>query len=206
MTTEEEATRPPAWYHRELKVDMWTPGWHGVLPTLDDTASDMATVDLACMLAVFLAPKVIVEAGTYKGHMVTALAQTLSYVRHPATIYTADPEDHGVKELVAGSEVWSRYIRYSQTDYLDMLATVDEPIDLAFIDASSLTDPHMRLKHTEATMWKMRPGGLLLVDDTAALDWADAKVIRGMSQIFLAPHRGLAILQKPYDKDSPYGG
>lgn len=191
----EQMAKTPAWFEKTMKVR--TASWHNVLPVVDPMASDLATIDFACMLAAFLAPAVIVEAGTYRGHMALAIANTLIQMGHAAKIYTADPADFGVGKFIVGRK-FSHMIEYHNSDYLDMLPKVPGQIDLAFIDASHTDNSHMRLQHTTATFERLAPGGLILIDDIAATDWEDAKLLRESANIYFKPHRGLGLLQKPY--------
>lgn len=187
----------PRWHSRPKITYEVRPSWHSVLPQTDDMASDFATIDLACMLAAFLQPKVIVEAGTYRGHMAAAVAHTLFQMGHVATIWTADPDDQGFGIVLADAP-WGPMVQYHQVDYLAMLATIEGDVDLGFIDASSEENPHMRREHMQATFNRLAPGGILLVDDTAATDWDDAKTLRENASLYLAPHRGLSFYQKHY--------
>ena len=95
----------------------------------------------------------------------------------------------------------SWWVRYWPEDYLSMLETISGPIDLAFIDASApdATGARLRWEHFEATLPRMRPGGMVCVHDTAADDWSDGEGgisvnrIRERCQINLTTGRGLSI-------------
>ena len=170
--------------------------FHSVCMEYDMHDSDPATIDLVCMFATFLNPQVVVEAGTYRGRMTTALANVLRAIGGTGVIYTADPTDH-VSAMLALPELApiTPYIRYHQGDYLEMLGTIPGDIDLAYIDASHTDNSHMRWEHAMATFLRLRYGGLILVDDTAG-EWEDAAKFRDLANIYLPGHRGLTIIQK----------
>jgi predicted O-methyltransferase YrrM len=173
--------------------------WHSVFSVTDDVASDTASLDLICMLVNFLRPKVVTEAGTYRGHVAAAVANILRQHDIGGKIYTADPIPQGFDEALKDQLLpVAPWIHFYPGDYLEMLQTVPEPIDLAYIDASSKLDSHMRWTHAQATLVRMRPGGLVLIDDTEG-EWADAKAFQGLARsggIHLKQHRGLTILQR----------
>lgn len=169
---------------------------HGVLNETDDNASHPANVDLACMLVMFMDATTIVEAGTYKGHFALAVANILRQLG-AGKIYTADIADHITKCLVGDGTIVAPYIHFHRGDFLEMLTDVPGEIDLAYIDASAFTNEHLRWQHALAVWPRLRPGGLILVDDTAATDWADAEKFREWAGIQFLQHRGLTIIQKP---------
>lgn len=176
--------------------------WHGALGQTDEMASDSASVDLACMLAAFIKPKVVVEAGTYIGHMALALANIVRQVEPAGKVYTADVQDQGLAQRLEGEgQFLAPYIHFHLGDFLDMLKDVPGLIDLAYIDASSAEDPHLRMKHFWAVENRMREGGLILVDDTESKDWPDAKKFRDLSDIHLTQARGLSIFQRKFPWD-----
>lgn len=171
--------------------------WHGVLTETDTVASDPSNIDLACMLVHFTGAKVIVEAGTYYGHLTLATANILRQAEGGGMIYSADPIDTFSKTL-AQIPMLQPFIQYHPTDYLEMLKQVKDPIDMAYIDASAADDPHMRWTHAQATLVRMKRGGLLLIDDTEG-DWEDAQNFKAWARtggIHLGMHRGLTILQR----------
>jgi predicted O-methyltransferase YrrM len=169
--------------------------WHGVLSETDLEASAPANIDLACMLIAFQEPKVVVEAGTFRGHFAFAAANILRQIES-GMVYTADPVD-GTSELLTQpmAQRLLPYLHVHRGDFLDMLADVPDPIDFAYIDASSKENPHMRWEHARAVHARMRPGGLILVDDTEG-EWGDATRFRQWGDLHLKGHRGLTIIQK----------
>jgi predicted O-methyltransferase YrrM len=173
-----------------------TRSWHGVLSGTDDCASHPANIDVACMLASFVQPKVVVEAGTYSGHFLFAMANILCTIGQ-GKVYSADLTDR-VTPLLAETPSLLPHIVFHHGDFLEMLATVPDPIDFAYIDASSTEDEHMRWEHATVVFPRLSPGGLMLVDDTGSEDWADAKKFREWTtnSIHLPQYRGLTIIQK----------
>jgi predicted O-methyltransferase YrrM len=172
--------------------------FHGVLGEVDTMASDAAAIDLFCMLCFFVEPKVVVEAGTYQGHLALAVANILRS-NGTGTLYTADTCDDGFSVALSMEcmNLIRPHIQFHHGDFLEMLKKVEDPIDLAYIDASSKENPHMRWEHYRAALKQLRPGGLVLVDDTAG-DWSDAKDFQYVANIQLMQRRGLTLIQKPY--------
>jgi spermidine synthase len=116
-------------------------------------------------------------------------------------IYSADLHDGGVNQWLDGTGAHLRpYLHLHVGDYLDMLKDVPGEIDLAYIDASDPKDSRLRLTHAERTFDRLRPGGLLLADDTESKDWKEAELFRDWAKctgIHLSQHRGLTIIQRP---------
>jgi predicted O-methyltransferase YrrM len=172
--------------------------WCSVLLETDEMASAPASIDLMGMLVNFIQPSIVVEAGTYRGHLALAVANILRAHEH-GTIYTADTVDNFSGTLAHITEL-QPFVRWYHGDYLDMLAEIEGEIDLAYIDASSKQDSRLRLTHAERTFERLRPGGLLVADDTASTDWQEGEVFRDWAKctgIHLSQHRGLTIIQKP---------
>jgi predicted O-methyltransferase YrrM len=181
-------------------TEVHLPTWHSVFNACDDMASAPASVDFVSMLVNFIKPEVVVEAGTYKGHLTLAIAQIL-WVNKRGMIYSADLHDGGVNQWLDGTGAHLRpYLHLHVGDYLDMLKDVPGEIDLAYIDASDPKDSRLRLTHAERTFDRLRPGGLLLADDTESKDWQEAELFRDWAKctgIHLSQHRGLTIIQRP---------
>lgn len=173
--------------------DAYLRTWHGVLNETDYEASDPANVDLACMLVNFIRPKVVVEAGTYKGHFAFAVANILRQYGE-GKVYTADPTDR-VTALFDLVPFLLPHLHYHQGDFLEMLKDVPDPIDFAYIDASSKENPRMRMEHMKTVYPRLNDGGLILIDDTEG-DWDDAWRFRDRADIHLGQHRGLTIIQR----------
>jgi predicted O-methyltransferase YrrM len=174
--------------------------WHSVHTSTDEMASATQTVDLVAMLVNFVQPEVFVEAGTYRGHLTLAVANILRCAGK-GRIFSADTFDNFSPALQAMArqhpEVAER-VAFFHGDFLTMLGDI-QAVDMAYIDASSKENEHMRLDHANAVYAKLNVGGILLIDDTASLDWQDARKFRQWSDregIHLRQHRGLTIIQK----------
>lgn len=164
-----------------------------VLPELDTEAVDAKSLTLLLALVLHESPKVIVEAGTYQGHFALQAAAACAAYSLPGRVWTADPVDHGIPQRIADAGLSGR-VFYNQMSYSDMLGLVPAPIDFAFIDATEQGgDPTMRLRHLVETMPLMRPGGLVVMDDTKT-DWVGADIGRRMG-IPLSGARGLTLIR-----------
>jgi predicted O-methyltransferase YrrM len=169
--------------------------FHGSLADTDHMASAPEAIDLIAMFVHFTRPKVVVESGTYRGHFAYAIANILRLLESDGKVYTADPIDNISRTLsLPDAEPLRPYIEYHHGDFRDMLKTVG-PIDLAYIDASSVDNPHLRKEHAALVWKKMAPRGLMFIDDTASKDWEDAHFFRQVCSLHLPQHRGLTIWQ-----------
>lgn len=167
----------------------------------DCEASAPEQCELLAALVRCAKPRIVVEAGTYRGHGAIYIARALAENGPTGHLWTADPHDFGQATTLAGYP----NVSYCREDFLTMLARLDS-VDFAYIDASDFgpngRDASLRVKHFEAVLPKMSPGGLVLVDDTAADDWNDGEDGKSVLRIrerctnfgFL---RGLSIYQAP---------
>jgi predicted O-methyltransferase YrrM len=169
--------------------------FHSVITDIDEMASDPANIDLAAMLAFFIQPRVVVEAGTYQGHLTLAVANILR-IQGYGKIYTADPIDH-VARTLAHPDVAQLlpHIHYHPGTFEELLEQVPGEIDLAYLDASSVDDPGMRMAHYKAVYPRLRNGGIAMIDDTEG-EWDDAPTFRRVASIHLSQRRGLTLIQK----------
>lgn len=166
----------------------------------DTEATDPAQCDLLYALVRCVKPKTCVEAGTYKGHGALAIARALQ-ANNSGWLYTADPHDYGQMAELSGVG----RVTYFAQDFLQMLDGLDS-VDFAYIDASGWgatgRDASLRVRHFDAVLPKLNPGGLILVDDTACDKWNDGEGGRSVQRIrercanfrFL---RGLSIYEAP---------
>ncbi len=106
-------------------------------PPLDDTATDVETLQFLFCLIEYMKPLVIVESGTYKAHFVLfALAANPS-----ALIFTADPRQYHektVKEMAKINDLPTDNIIEFRGTFIEMLAQnphLAGSINLAFIDS-----------------------------------------------------------------------
>ena len=149
------------------------------LPSWDGHASAPEQCQLLAALVRCQRPEVLVEAGTYRGHTAVHIWRVLNELRH-GHLHTADPYPHGQMATLAGLD----RVTFYQADFLDMLARLPA-VDFAYIDASKPEKggAALRWQHFEAVRARLRPGGLICVDDTAADDWDDGEGGRSVLRI-----------------------
>lgn len=154
---------------------------------LDEVATDADSLYFLLSLASFIKPKVVVEAGTWKGHF----SLTLVTLMPDIIVCTADPirfmKDSGP-------------LQYYQGDFVDMLEVYKlDSINFAYIDSgppcSSDWDNGIRWRHYEAVLPRMAPGGLIVSHDMNDRDWEGADKIYELASIYLPAGRGLTIQQ-----------
>lgn len=118
-------------------------------------------------------PKIVVEAGTYKGHFARVVADACP----EAKIWTADPHDYGFQGTTN--------IIALRGDFTTMLTDFIAPgtVDLAYIDSGPTSEmttaEDVRWMHFAAVGRYMRKGGLIIVDDTQPSGfWTNVNMIR----------------------------
>lgn len=169
--------------------------WAPILGTaIDEMTSDPRTLDLLSAMLPVLEPKVIVEVGTYRGWGCALFAETLVYHRLPGHVWSCDPVDHGVQEMLDRGGLTDR-VTLVQGTFEHLLAQLQDPIDFCYIDASDIREPSLRLRYTKLALTRMSPGGVICVDDAAG-DWKGCKTLRRMAQLYLPHLRGLAVVVK----------
>lgn len=175
------------------RIDLWGPLFHLV----DQMTSHPDVWDLLATLIQSNRPRVIVEAGTYRGIATMAMAEALALVDDTeAMVYTADVVDFHVKDLVIASGHHGRVMPWLGR-FEDMLTTIPGPIDFAFIDASELETPRLRVDYAELVYDRLSPGGLIVVDDCADDAWPYARHMRQWASLYVPAGRGTVIIQKP---------
>ena len=112
------------------------------------------------MFSKLVQPKTIVEVGTYTGYSALCLAEGL---QADGLLHTIDNNDERVPLLnryftEAGEQ---NRIRIHTGNALDILPSIDGPIDLVFIDA----DKHNYKNYFNMVIDKVRPGGLIISDN-----------------------------------------
>ena len=170
-------------------------------PDIDEMTSDPKTLNLLTDLVHFTEPKTIVEVGTYRGWGTACLAETLRVYDLPGHIWSCDPVDHHVGEMLEAAELSTRVTLVTGT-FEDLLAQLNSlshgftaSIDFAYIDASSKTEPGLRLRYTKLALQYLAPHGLIAVDDTAG-DWKGVQSLKRLANLSLPQHRGLTIVSK----------
>ena len=116
---------------------------------------------LLAMLAKMIAAKTVVEVGMFTGYASLSLAEAIST---DAKIYALElSREYGdfAKTYFAKSP-HGKKIKVLLGPALDSLAKITEQIDMAFIDADKENYP----AYYELLVGKLRPGGILLVDNS----------------------------------------
>lgn len=150
------------------------------LPPWDLEASAPEQIELLCALIRCQKPEILVEAGTYRGHAAWHIGKVLESSNF-GRLHTCDPYPNGQFETLREC---SR-VTFHPKDFLKVLEGIPY-VDFAYIDASDHSKPDgasLRWRHFEAVRAKLRPGGVICVDDTAADDWSDGEGGRSVLRI-----------------------
>ena len=112
------------------------------------------------MLSKLINPERILEVGTFTGYATLCLAEGLSAT---GTIHTIDVNEE-LEEMVGNFFQKSPYnsqIQYHLGNAVEIIPTLNETFDLAFIDA----DKKNNETYYDLIFDKLRPGGLIIVDN-----------------------------------------
>jgi predicted O-methyltransferase YrrM len=156
------------------------------LPPGDGSSTDHPSLLVLGTLAFYVKPKLIVEAGTYRGHF----PLLMHYLCPTAIIWTADP---AVKFTPEAPE-----IHMYAGDFMAMMEkhVAKGSVDFAFIDSGPETNPANRIHHYEGVKPYMRSGGLVVTHDTNNTGWPGGPTIVAEG-IRLQGERGLTLWQAP---------
>lgn len=112
------------------------------------------------ILAAAIGARRVLEIGTYTGYSALCLASGLP---DDGVVITCDrdPEATDMARRYWAKSPHGRKIDLRMGNALDTLKTLDGPFDLAFIDA----DKENYVRYWEACLPKVRPGGILAVDN-----------------------------------------
>ena len=113
------------------------------------------------MLCRMIAPKRILELGTYSGYSALCMAEALPDDGILHTIEHDDELEDFILENLNGSPDGAK-IKLHIGDALEKIAEIDETFDLVFIDA----DKRQYIAYYEAVLPKIRQGGFILADNT----------------------------------------
>jgi len=105
-------------------------------------------------------PKRIIEVGTFTGYATLCLAEGLS---SDGIIHTIDINEE-LEERVQGyfnDSVYADQIKYHIGDAIDIIPTLHDSFDLAFIDA----DKKNNFNYYQLILEKMTSGGIILIDN-----------------------------------------
>lgn len=168
---------------------------------------------LLAMLSKIIAPRRILEIGTYMGYSALCMAEGLA---DDGKIITLDVNEE-TNEIA--KEFWARTPLYSRIEpYLgnasEIIPRLDETFDLVFIDA----DKPNYANYYDLIFPKLRVGGVILADNVlwsgkvldlkiaddesaAALDAFNKKVQRDarVSNVLLAVRDGLMMIRKEHE-------
>ncbi len=115
---------------------------------------------LLAMFSKMLAPRRILEIGTYMGYSALCLAEGL---KEDGKIITLDiqPETHAIARSFWAKSDLNDKIDGRLGDALEIIPTLDETFDLVFIDADK---PNYK-NYYDLIFPKMRVGGIILADN-----------------------------------------
>ncbi len=116
-------------------------------------------------LSLLLRPRVVVEVGSYIGYSTICLAEGLATEGSDVSVLHAIEVDEerevDIRRHLALAGVADR-VQLHIGDALQVLPTLSDPIDLAFIDA----DKRHTLDYYEILLPKLRQNALLIIDNT----------------------------------------
>lgn len=105
-------------------------------------------------------PQRIVEVGTYTGYSAICMAEGLAEGGTLTTIEINPEREEMIRRHVAEAG-FTDQIDLRIGNALDVLPTLEGPVDMAFLDA----DKHNYVNYYEAIFPKLRVGGLILADN-----------------------------------------
>jgi len=105
-------------------------------------------------------PKLIVEIGTYTGYSALCLAEGLHPEGKLISIDVNEETSTFAKSFIAKTE-YANQIELVLADAKEFVTTINEPIDLVFIDA----DKKNYLNYYHLIIDKIKPGGLIIADN-----------------------------------------
>lgn len=105
-------------------------------------------------------PKLIVEIGTYTGYSALCLAEGLAKHGKLISIDVNEETSSFAKSFIAKTE-YANQIELVLADAKEYVTTINEPIDLVFIDA----DKKNYLNYYHLVIDKLNKGGLIIADN-----------------------------------------
>ncbi len=105
-------------------------------------------------------PKLIVEIGTYTGYSALCLAEGLAKDGKLISIDVNEETSSFAKSFISKTE-YANQINLVLADAKEFVTTINEPIDLVFIDA----DKKNYLIYYHLIIDKIKPGGLIIADN-----------------------------------------
>jgi predicted O-methyltransferase YrrM len=158
------------------------------LKPFDSHATDYETLGFLFALLEYVKPRVIVEAGTYRGHFAVGAARVLP----DSLVFTSDIKCH---ETLPEPPNLAAFLG----DFEAMLDAIDvAPFDFAFIDSGPPPggESGVRLRHWRIAKERAAPGAILVCHDMNALGWTGGPEIAAEG-ILMPGGRGITIWRKP---------
>jgi caffeoyl-CoA O-methyltransferase len=115
---------------------------------------------LLSLLSKLIQPRCILEIGTFTGYSAICLAEGLTSDGKIITIDINDETSAMAKKYFTASE-FSSQIDFRIGNALEIIPTIDETLDLIFMDA----DKNNYVNYYEMVLPRMRQGGLLIADN-----------------------------------------
>ena len=113
------------------------------------------------MLVEMIRPRRVIELGTFSGYSALSMAEGLPEGAELHTIEVYDENEDFLRRWIGGSP-WADRIHLHIGDALDIIPTLGDRWDLAFVDA----DKREYVKYYEMLLPRMNPGGFILADNT----------------------------------------
>ena len=113
------------------------------------------------MLVEMIRPRRVIELGTFSGYSALSMAEGLPEGAELHTIEVYDENEDFLRRWIDGSP-WADRIHLHIGDALDIIRTLGDRWDLAFVDA----DKREYVKYYEMLLPRMNPGGFILADNT----------------------------------------
>lgn len=113
------------------------------------------------MLCRILQPKRILELGCYSGYSALCMAEALPEDGELHSIEIDDELEDFIRENLA-SVSFGKKVKLHIGDALEVIKKLEPSFDLAFIDA----DKRQYSEYYELILPKLRPGGIILADNT----------------------------------------
>lgn len=113
------------------------------------------------MLVEMIRPRRVIELGTFSGYSALSMAEGLPEGAELHTIEVYDENEDFLRRWIDGSP-WADRIHLHIGDALDIIPTLGDRWDLAFVDA----DKREYVKYYEMLLPCMNPGGFILADNT----------------------------------------
>ncbi|HEY5648204.1 MAG TPA: class I SAM-dependent methyltransferase [Nitrospiria bacterium] len=112
------------------------------------------------LLVTLLRPRLILEVGTFTGYSALSMAEGLPDDGRIITC-EVDPKARAMAQAAFDASPYGKKIEIRMGPALDTIRTVDETIDLSFIDADKTAYPD----YYEEILSRTRPGGVILLDN-----------------------------------------